>query len=62
VKVLGIVGSMRKKRNTQTLVQRVVSEMAAINSEVTSELSYASASEAVRCVSIQATAWSTSRR
>jgi len=40
VKVLGIVGSMRKKQNTETLVQRVISEMAGIEPSVMSELVY----------------------
>lgn len=40
MKVLGIIGSMRKKHNTETLVQRVISEIAAIEPSVTSELVY----------------------
>jgi multimeric flavodoxin WrbA len=40
MKVLGIIGSMRKKHNTETLVQRVISEMAAIEPSVNSELVY----------------------
>ena len=40
MKVLGIVGSMRKKQNTETLVLRVISEMAGIEPSVTSELVY----------------------
>ena len=40
MKVLGIVGSMRKKQNTETLVQQVISEMAGIEPSVLSELVY----------------------
>lgn len=40
MKVLGIVGSMRKKRNTETLVQQAISEMAAIDATVTSDVAY----------------------
>ena len=40
--VLGIVGSMRKGRNTETLVRKVVSRMSAIDGSVSSELVYSS--------------------
>ena len=40
MKVLGIVGSMRKKQNTETLVQRVISEMASVDATVISDLVY----------------------
>ncbi|MFC2078397.1 flavodoxin family protein [Candidatus Bipolaricaulota bacterium] len=38
MRVLGIVGSMRRNRNTETLVRRVISEMEAVSSSLTSEL------------------------
>lgn len=40
MKVLGIVGSMRKKRSTETLVQRVISAMASIDATVTYDVVY----------------------
>lgn len=42
MKVLGIVGSMRKGRNTEILVRRVVSEMTSIDPLVTSDLIHVS--------------------
>jgi multimeric flavodoxin WrbA len=42
VKVLGIVGSMRKGRNTEILVRRVISEMTSIDPLVTSDLIHVS--------------------
>jgi len=36
--VLGIVGSIRRGRNTERLVREVVSEMAAIDGSVSAEL------------------------
>jgi multimeric flavodoxin WrbA len=40
MKVFGIVGSMRRNRNTETLVRTVISEMTAIDATVTPELVY----------------------
>jgi len=38
MKVLGIVGSMRKGRNTETLVRKVISEMAALDPSLEAEI------------------------
>jgi multimeric flavodoxin WrbA len=40
MKILGIVGSMRKNRTTNTLVERVMSEIEARNSSVRSQILY----------------------
>ena len=42
MKILGIIGSMRKRHNTETLVQRVIDEMASLqqDQDVISELVY----------------------
>ena len=49
MKVLGIVGSMRKNRNTETLVRRVVSEMTALDPSVTSEVVHSADLECRPC-------------
>jgi multimeric flavodoxin WrbA len=40
MKILGIVGSMRKNRTTNTLVERVIAEMEALNQSASSEILY----------------------
>lgn len=42
MKVLGIVGSMRKSRNTETLVRTVIAEMESLDPAVTSEIIHTS--------------------
>jgi multimeric flavodoxin WrbA len=42
MKILGIVGSMRKNRTTGTLVERVISEIETLNREASSEILYTS--------------------
>jgi multimeric flavodoxin WrbA len=49
MKVLGIVGSMRRNRNTETLVREVIAEMARIDPSVTSNLVHTSELECHPC-------------
>jgi len=49
MKVLGVVGSMRKNRNTETLVRRVVSEMTPLDSSVTLEVVHSADLECHPC-------------
>jgi len=40
MKILGIVGSMRKNRNTKVLVERVITEIEALNQSTSSQILY----------------------